>query len=79
MDWEESKYKISACRGWLVSLEKHECPDEEVYLIVRMPWLKSRGRRCSCSRVNWSESSIAKAPTNLAYLSLPPMTATLPS
>ena len=45
------KYEVSTYGGLSVSLGG-ECPDGYRYLIARMPWLKSKGRRCSCSEVN---------------------------
>lgn len=39
-----------------------------MYLVARMPWLKSRGRQCSCSRVNFSDSFNLKSANGIHVL-----------
>ena len=79
MGWEESSTRSApegACQSQVRGLD---VPDVYKYLIVRMPWLKSMGRRCSCSKVNCSDSFKVRGQSDLMYFSLPPMTATLPN
>ena len=55
MDREESGTR-SAPEEDCQSHGRFGCADVYMYLVVQMPWLKSRERRCSCSRVNCSDS-----------------------
>lgn len=59
--WDEDeiggvRYEICAWGRVSISCKRLGCLNVSMYLIVRMPLLKSRVRRCSCSRVNCLDS-----------------------